>query len=256
MRWIVVGIAAIGLAQQAPTSGALLAQVREAVVPALPFPDSDADGLAPVDDVTGPRWMVRPLAPGDEAIDVLANPLNPQVQTESVQAMREIERAVEMAQRRSQAQYDRAVEEAHRTGKSQDVDGVTLGDEGAAGEKIDAESHVTIDVTSGLPAYTFTIQSTIEPLARTATPGTVATVSTPGHLCRARDEADERYCEAETLVLVGAISPPVVRRRAPGTYEVTAAARGGVVVRLRGNTELIDAIVAGADWSRVRPAAP
>lgn len=256
MRWILAGIAAIGLAQQAPTSGALLAQVRDAVAPALPFPDSDPEGLAPVGDVTGPRWMVRPLAPGDESIEVLANPLNPQAQTESAQAMREIERAIEMAQRRSQAQYERALDEARRTGKSQDVDGVTLADEGAAGQKIDAESHVTIDVTSGVPAFAFTMRATIEPLVGTAAPGTVATVSIPGHLCRAGDEAEERYCQAETLVLVGAVSPPAVRRRAPGTYEVTAASRGGAIVRLRGNTELINDIVAGADWSRLRLPAP
>lgn len=249
------GIVAIGLTQQ-PTPAALVAQLREALAPALPFPNSDADGLAPVGDVTGPRWMVRPLAPSDETIEVLANPLNPEVQTESAQAMREIERAIERAQQRSQAQYERAVEDARRSGKSQDVDGVTLADEGAAGEKIDAESHVTIEVFGGAPSYTFTIAATIEPLVVPATAKSTGTVSVPGHLCRARDDQQERYCHADTLVLVGAVSPPSVTRRAPGTYDVTAAARGGVVVRLRGNTDLIATIAAKADWSRLHPPAP
>ena len=73
--------------------------------------------------------------------------------------MAQIENNIEAAQRRAAAQYDRAVSEAKRTGKSQEVDGVTLSDEGVAGAKIDAESHVTIDVVFNEPSFTFDIAS-------------------------------------------------------------------------------------------------
>ena len=40
--------------------------------------------------------------------------------------MAQIENNIQAAQRRAALQYDRAVSEAKRTGKSQEVDGVTL----------------------------------------------------------------------------------------------------------------------------------
>ena len=43
--------------------------------------------------------------------------------------MAQIEDNIQAAQRRAALQYDRAVSEARRTGKSQEVDGVTLGTE-------------------------------------------------------------------------------------------------------------------------------
>ena len=60
---------------------------------------------------------------------------------------------------RATAQYDRAVAEAKRTGKSQDVDGVTLNDEGIAGARIDADSHVAIEVAFNQPSYHFNVAS-------------------------------------------------------------------------------------------------
>ena len=86
-----------------------------------------------------PLWMVRPLQPGDRTIDVLANPLNEVNQAKATRAMAQIERSIQAAQRRADLQYERAIAEAKRTGKSQDVDGVTLSDEGLAGARIDAE---------------------------------------------------------------------------------------------------------------------
>ena len=77
--------------------------------------------------------------------------------------MAQIEQAIASAQRRADAQYERAVAEAKRTGRSQDVDGVSLSDEGLAGARIDAESHVTIDVLFNQPSYRFEIASSVEP---------------------------------------------------------------------------------------------
>ena len=86
---------------------------------------------------------------------MLANPLNDANQLRAERAMAQIQDNIESAARRAAAQYDRAVAEAKRTGRSQDVDGVTLNDEGVAGEKIDAESHVAIEVAFDQPSYAF-----------------------------------------------------------------------------------------------------
>ena len=90
--------------------------------------------------------------------------------------MAQIQNNIEAAQRRAAAQYDRAVAEAKRTGKSQEVDGITLGDEGVAGAKIDAESHVVIEVAFDQPSYTFEVASSIRPAPSTqaSIPGAVA----------------------------------------------------------------------------------
>ena len=81
--------------------------------------------------------------------------------------MAQIENNIEAAQRRAAAQYERAVAEAKRTGRSQDVDGVTLSDEGLAGARIDAESHVTIDVAFNEPSYRVEIASSVQPAPST-----------------------------------------------------------------------------------------
>ena len=134
-----------GLAQDDPRDR-IVAAVRSAMAPALPFPNSDEDGAVPANGNTEALWMVRPLQPGDRSIEVIANPLNEVNQLRATRAMAQIENNIQAAQRRAALQYDRAVSEAKRTGRSQEVDGVTLADEGVAGAKIDAESHVTIDV--------------------------------------------------------------------------------------------------------------
>ena len=103
--------------------------------------------------------MVRPPEAGSMVIEVLANPLNNANQLRAERAMAQIQQNIESAQRRAEAQYERAVSEAKRTGKSQEVDGVTLGDEGVAGAKIDADSHVAIEVAFNQPSYQFDLAS-------------------------------------------------------------------------------------------------
>src|SRR5687768_18396253 len=51
-----------------------VAAVRAAMAPALPFPNSDAEGALPANGNTEALWMVRPLQPGDRTIEVIANP--------------------------------------------------------------------------------------------------------------------------------------------------------------------------------------
>ena len=255
------------VAQARPEGGPyeerVMTAVRGAVMPALPYPESDAGGVLPNDEKSTDAWMVRPHAAGDRAIEVIANPLNLANQQRATRAMAQIQESLESAQRRSEAQYERAVAEAKRTGRSQDVDGVTLSDEGLAGARVDAESHVTIDVEFNQPAYSFTVASSIAPSAsRTVTvPGAVAVITVPSNVYREKTAAstDDRFCPAETVVFFGAVHAPDVSERSRNAFTMTAAGTSAenppavrsVVVRLRGNETLIAQIVRGSDWTRV-----
>ena len=175
---------------------------------------------------TDALWMVRPLQPGDRSIEVIANPLNEVNQLRATRAMAQIENNIEAAQRRAAAQYDRAVSEAKRTGRSQEVDGVTLSDEGVAGAKIDAESHVTIDVAVNEAAFKVELSSSILPAPSTQVPipGAVAVLAMPSNTYR--DESSvERYAEAQTHGVSGASGAAPGCRSGDGTtsLRVTAA---------------------------------
>lgn len=257
---LVVAIAAVPLpvhAQDDPLALRVMTAVRGALAPALPFPASDALGSVPVGDNTASLWMVRPLQPGDRTIDVIANPLNEVNQAKATRAMAQIEQSIESAQRRADAQYEHAIAEAKRTGKSQDVDGVTLSDEGLAGARIDADSHVTIDVLFNQPAYRVEIATGVEPAPsrQLVIPGAVAVIGVPSNVFR--DAGHERLCEGESQVYLGRVSVPQVRRREDGRYEVTASATPSdsapavtaLVLRLRGNEALIADILRKGNWN-------
>lgn len=241
----------------------VMTAVRAAMKPALLFPASDETG-SPADQVFAGPWLLRPARAGEAVIEVLANPLNPAHQARSAKAMMQIEDVIEAAQRRSQAQYERAIAEARRTGKSQDVDGITLGDEGVAGARIDAEGHVTIDVDFNKPTYAYAVASSLEPAATPGSivAGSVAVLSVPAHVYRDRTKAanEDLFCVAETEVFFGALAAPNVKRRSGANFDITAteatppatSAIRTVVVRMRGNQDLIEEIVRKTDWSQVK----
>ena len=252
--FLIVGASSFAV-QAAVQDDALMTVVRNAMAPALPFPSSDEAGSLPVGGNTSARWMVRPQLPGDRTIEVLANPLNEANQARAERAMAEIENNIRAAQRRAQVQYDSAVAEAKRTGRSQDVDGVTLSDEGLAGARIDAESHVTIEVAFNQPTYAFTVSSSVEPaLARQVpVPGAAAVVTVPSNVYRA--SGIELLCEGESQVYLGSVTPPEVKRTADDQYQVTAGATTPsgsgktLVLRLRGNETLIADVFKKTDWN-------
>jgi hypothetical protein len=266
---VVVGMArSTGLAQapRADLGPLVVNTVRTALTPALPYPPSDELGELPADGTTVVPWMIRPIQDGDLTIEVLANPLNPANQARAAKAMAQIGVAIEAAQRRSQAAYEKALADAKRTGRSQDFDGITLGDEGVAGARIDAEAHVAIEVAFNQPNYAYSVNSSIAP-APLPTPvaGAVGAIGVPANVYRdGRDAAtNERYCAAETHVFFGALASPEVHKRSSLTFEVTAATAAApgpveadvvrsVVVSLRGNAQLIEQIVRQADWARVQ----
>ena len=229
----------------------MMTAVRAALAPALPFPATDADGVVPANGNTDALWMVRPLQPGDRTIEVIANPLNEVNQARATRAMAQIERNIEAAQRRAELQYDRAVSEAKRTGKSQEVDGVTLSDEGVAGAKIDADSHVTIDVAIDEPSFTLNVDSSIPPAPSTqlSIPGAVV-IAMPSNTYRDRDTNTERYAEAQTVVFLGRVAVPEVQKRADNQFGVSATATApSLVICLRGNDALIADLLRKTNWN-------
>jgi hypothetical protein len=248
---------------QSAVDDRVMPSVRVAMAPALPFPDSDADGGMPADGKPASPWMVRPLQAGDRTIEVLANPLNEVNQARARRAMAQIETNIAAAQRRAELEYERAVAEAKRTGRSQDVVGITLSDEGVAGARIDAEQHVTIDVAFNRPSYTHELSSGIEPAParQVVIPGAVAVITVPSNVYRPEQppNAPERFCEGETTVYLGRITAPAVTRRdSDVTVTATAAppeaatpAVASLVIRLRGNESLIAEILRKTDWNAV-----
>lgn len=246
------------LGQDDVLAARVMTAVRAALAPALPYPASDESGSLPADGKAHDPWMVRPWQPGDRTIEVLANPLNEAHQRRAAKAMEQIEQSIEAAQRRADVQFERAIAEARRTGRSQDVDGVTLSDEGLAGARIDAESHVTIEVLFNQPIYRLNIASALAPDTGFAT--TIANarmVSVRSNVFR-DEKGDERLCETESIVFVGGVTAPEVRRADDARYEVTANATpssdpgkpvSAVVIRMRGNESLIADLLRKSDWS-------
>ena len=229
----------------------IMAAVRAAMAPALPFPATIEDGTVPANNNTEALWMVRPLRPGDRTIEVIVNPLNEANQLKAERAMQQIERNIEAAQRRAAAQYERAVAEAKRTGRSQEVDGVTLSDEGVAGARIDGESHVTIDVSIDEPAFKLDVISAAQPAPSSPvpTPGAVAVLTAAADTYRDDDNV-ERYAEAQTIVFLGRVAPPQVQKHAEHLFGVSATATApSLIIRLRGNELLIADLLRKTNWN-------
>ena len=239
----------------------VMTAVRAAMAPALPFPATDPAGTVPVDGKTEPLWMVRFPEPGSLLIEVLANPLNSVNQLRAERAMAQIQENIESAQRRAEAQYERAITEAKRTGKSQEVDGVTLSDEGVAGAKIDADSHVAIELAFNQPSYHYTLASGTAPTPSVQLLGLIAgavdVVTLPSNTYKEDGAAVERYREGETFVYLGHVTRPVITKRADSRmYEVNAEATqpgnagavSSMVLRFRGNEGLIGDLLRKTDW--------
>ncbi len=239
----------------------VMARLRSAM--ALTFPASDGLGSLPADGKSNEAWMVRPHQPGDRTIEILANPLNEEYQRRAAKAMAEIELSIEAAQRRAAVQFERAIAEAKRTGRSQDVDGVSLSDEGLAGARIDADSHLTVEVWFNQPEYRFEIRSSVEPSLSGESvigiPGTAAAVWVIPNVYRDTPTGAERFCEAETYIYLGRTSKPDIDHTDRHRYTVTAigglpstsGAISSIVIRLRGNERLVADLARKSQWGSV-----
>jgi hypothetical protein len=252
VNWAVVIVIAAVTAQLSPRMNSLV----EAVRPALPFPSSAPAGDVPADNGAAARWfVVWPTSADDTRIIVRANPLNPEVQKASAEAMEEINAAVAAAERRAQASYDRALERLRKTGSAGELDPVTLDDEGVAGERIDAELEVTIELAE---ATSFDIASADAPVVQPGSAGVswIVGVSPNTYRPTTGDDRREHFRAAETRLYFGVMSRPEVTRL--GDEQVYRVAlpppsAGAFAVIIRGNAALVSSITTGADWRQLAP---
>jgi hypothetical protein len=228
-----------------------MATLIEVVRPVLPFPAADADGLSPADHSAEAKWFVVWPADGDDTrIVVKANPLNPGTQQAAAAAMTDINAAVAAAERRAQAAYDKAMEQLRRTGKGSDLEAVTLDDEGIAGERIDAELEVAIELA---PVESFNIASGEPPIVTVGTRGVSWTVAVPANTYRPTSGADRRehFRAAEMHLFFGLASKPEVTRKGDeAVFRVTVApSANAFAVVIRGNQDLVTRLATAPDWS-------
>ncbi len=239
----------LSLTAQAPRIDALVAAVR----PVLQYPAASSDGELPADNSTTSRWfVVWPAGPDDTRIVVKANPLHPETQKVSAQAMDQINAAVAAAERRAQDAYDKAMEQLRRTGKGGELEAITLDDEGIAGQRIDAELEVVIELQ---PAESFTMESSEAPVVTGGRDGAAFSVSVGPNIYRPLRGADRRehFRAAETRVYFGPVTRPEVTRDGDEPrYRVTIApSADAFAVVIRGNDTLVRQIASDAVWSRL-----
>lgn len=242
---------------QSAQSALVMTAVRSAMAPALPFPDTAEDGAVPANGNTQALWMIQ-VDQGDQTISILANPLNAAVQLRANRAMAQIENNIQAAQRRATLQYEAAVAEAKRTGRSQAVDGVSLNDEGVAGERIDAESYASIFVEFHEREYRFLVPGSMEPSRVESFPhANVQVLMVPGHVFK--DESGvEHYAEGHRIVLLGRTLDAKVTKSKDNLFVVTAvpttpATEGldSLALHIQGNSELVADILAKANWAQL-----
>jgi hypothetical protein len=237
---------------QAAAPAPLQQAVWDAVQPVLAFPAATDENL-PVDGSTTARWVVRRARADEGALvaEVLANPLNRETQTQAAHDMAAIQQEVFAAERRAQVEFERASREARQSG-SAIVRGITLDDEGVAGDRADAEERMTIEVESGAE-HVVRLEGIEAPTVKGGVSGGPWIVTMPAREVRTPGASPARYFPAQAIVYIASARPLVN----PGpsqifTVRTTSADRGAVVaVTLRGNRDLIDAVVTRADWSRI-----
>jgi hypothetical protein len=241
-------VALVGSASAQPPRVQTLVSILR---PVLPYPAADVTGDVPIGGGAESRWFVLWPAEGESRVVVRANPLHPDTQAAGTEAMERIQEAVIAAERRAQAAYERALEELRRTGKTADLEGISLDDEGVAGERIDAELELTIEVEA---AGSFEIGSSIEPVVTTLVPG-LFVVQVPPNTYRETTTggAKQRFRPAEARVFFGVTNKPTVNRRDQDRFAVTvSSATDAFVVSLRGNATLLKDVLAQTDWTRLR----
>jgi hypothetical protein len=240
-------LALVSLTSQTTRIDALVAAVR----PALPYPGASSDGELPADNNAVSRWfVVWPEEPADTRIVVKANPLHPETQKAGARAMDDINAAVVAAERRAQEAYDKAMEQLRRTGKGSELEVITLDDEGIAGERIDAELEVVVELQ---PAESFVIESSEAPVVDAGRDGPAFRVSIGPNTYRPQRGADRRehFRAAEIRLYFGPVARPEVTRDGDEPrYRVTVApSADSFAVVIRGNDTLVRQIAAEGVWA-------
>jgi hypothetical protein len=243
-----------------PLIVALLAQAAQAnladavwsaVQTALPYPAATAQD-EPVDGSTTARWIVRRAHADEGALvaEVIANPLNADVQARAAEDMAAIQQEVFAAERRAQVEFERARESARQSGAPVAVQGITLDDEGLAGDRADADERMTIEVETGRAEHVTRIHAGDAPAIGEGTRGATWIVTVPARQLTRSGDPRPRYLPAEAIVFFAAARPSI-NEAAQRVFDVRVVADVVVAVILRGNAVLIDQVLARADWSRV-----
>jgi hypothetical protein len=222
-----------------------------ALEPALPYPASTPGGDVPANnDVRSPWFVIWPSPEDPPRVVVRANPLHPDTQKAGAEAMARIQQAVEAAERKAQAEYDRVLAEVKKSGIGSDVEGISLDDEGVAGERIDADLELTIELQ---PIQTSTaLSSSMAPTIAAGSDGPAWIVSMPANVYRegTGKALRERFRPAEARLYFDVRERPSVTRVGPSSFVLgVGASSAGRMVVLRGNEKLLDQVVATARWA-------
>ncbi len=238
------------LVAQSTVAPDLREAIWDAVQSALPFPAAN-ERHEPVDGNTSARWLVRRAGADDGGLvaEVIANPLNRDTQTRAARDMAAIQQEVFAAEQRAQVEFERAREAARRSGAPVPVEGITLDDEGVAGDRADAEERMTIEVEIGAAEHVMRIDA-IDPPTVTALSGSTWLVKVSARELPGDGDARAHYYPAQAIVYV-ASAKPTFSESARRVFTVRTTGKDVISVTLRGNSDLIDQVVAQAHWSRV-----
>ena len=242
-----------------PANGPLSAALVKAVGKALPFPVATDEGT-PAGGSVDAVWTVRWPAAHELRVEVLANPLNAGNRDRALKAEQEIQKSAMNSQLRSQGDYERALKEFERTGRtSGSIREISLRDDGLAGERYDAESQLTIVAHPIAAGHQFTVATSTMPAVSTAVPGVVV-VRVPANAYQ-EEEVDglpgmARYCPEQAWVFFGPVGAPEIKRLAGADVDVSltgagqpAAGQPGTVVWISGNAALVEQVLTQAEWS-------
>lgn len=236
-----------------------------ALRPALPFPEAGPDGT-PASGGPRPVWVVRWPAGSDGQVEVLANPLNPENRKRALAAEEEIQEAAMRSQRRSQGDYEQALSDFERTGRVSGIREISLDDDGVAGERYDADSHLLVSVAPLDDDLSFSVATGIPPAEMDGVAGPATVIRVPANVYRAAAEAgapaEEHYCAEQAWLVFGNTGEAAISPRADGpqvdvTVPVSTASggRAGAVVSISGNPALVEQALRQADWPAFRRAA-
>jgi hypothetical protein len=260
---LVALVAAAPLHAQATVDEALQRAFVAALRPALPFPEAAADGT-PISGRTDSVWAVRWPDAGEERVEVLANPLNAENRERALAVEKAIQQAAMKSQRRSQGDYEQALSDFERTGRVSRIREISLGDEGVAGERYDAESHLVLTVAPLVDNLSFSVATGVPPQVVTGVARPATVIRVPANVYQEPAEAgappEEHYCAEQAWLVFGASGPATIVRREGGPQvDVTvpvpgapAGRRGSVVVSISGNPSLVEQALRDADWSAFR----
>jgi hypothetical protein len=258
--WLALLLAVPGLAVAQPVDAAEVSDaLKLALGPALPFPEARSDGTS-AGGGTEPVWTVRWPRDGEPRVDVVANPLNPANRGRALKAEEEIQKAAMASQRRSQADYEKAVSDFQRTGQVGNIREISLGDEGLAGERYDAESQLAIRAEIFQGTYAATVSTSRIPVSHQPGGGPAFVLRVAANTFAEAAASDEpaatRFCPEQAWVFFGALRPAEMAREGESSVGMSVAATAGggagLVVTLSGNAELVDRVLQQANWALLR----